>query len=35
MYLWKENHMCEKQEYLAHCFPLELTLFLKGILPEI
>ena len=33
VYLLKENHLCYKQEQLGHCFPVELSLFLKGILP--
>jgi hypothetical protein len=33
MYLSKENYLCYKPQILAHCFPGELSLLLKEILP--
>jgi hypothetical protein len=30
----EENHLCKKQEHKAHCFPVRIELFLKGIIPE-
>jgi hypothetical protein len=33
MYLLKENHLCYKQEYVAHCFPVRIELVFTGILP--
>jgi hypothetical protein len=29
MYLSKENHMCQKQENQAHCFPVRIELVFK------
>jgi hypothetical protein len=29
MYLPKENHLCEKQELLAHCFPVSIAILFE------
>lgn len=33
LYFWVENNMSEKQELLAHWFPVRIELVLEGILP--